>query len=188
MKGRLLPLLVWMWMASAAADSQHDKDIEVKVEVAGETAIVDVSLAIPATRQQVWDVLTDFEHMAAFITNLKESKVISNAGDTRIIYQRGTAKHGPITFPFHSTRELRLTPLDNIQSHLISGSMRKMDGVTKLIVEEGQTRIIYHAESIPGMWIPPVVGKAFIEHETREQFQEIRDEIMRRKQLPVSGS
>jgi len=70
---------------------------------------------------------------------------------------------------------------------LISGNMRKMEGMTKLDDEGEQTRIIYHAESIPGVWIPPVVGKVFIAHESREQFQEMRDEIIRRKQLLVSG-
>ena len=189
MKKHFLLLLMWSFlMTTAFADTQHDKDIEVKVQVAGETVIVDASLVFPATRQQVWAVLTDFGHMAAFISNLKESKVISTSGDTLNIFQRGSAQYGPVTFPFESTRELRLTPFDKIQSHLISGNMRKMEGMTKLVDEGGQTRIIYHAESIPGVWIPPIVGKVFIAHETREQFQEMRDEIIRRKQLLVSGS
>jgi hypothetical protein len=75
-----------------------------------------------------------------------------------------------------------LTPFDKIQSHMISGNMRKMEGRTQLVDEGAQTRIIYHTDSIPGVWIPPIVGKVFIEHEIREQFQQIRDEIIRRKQ------
>ena len=188
MKKLFLLLLVWLLMAGAYADPQHDKDIEVKVQVAGETVVVDVNLLVSATRQQVWAVLTDFGHMAVFISNLKESKVISTSGDTLNIFQRGSAQYGPVTFPFESTRELRLTPFDKIQSHLISGNMRKMEGVTKLFDEGEKTRIIYHAESIPGVWIPPIVGKVFIAHESREQFQQMRDEIIRRKQLLVSGS
>jgi len=34
---------------------------------------------------------------------------------------------------------------------------------------------------VPKAWIPPIVGRGFIEHETREQFSEFRAEIMRRK-------
>jgi predicted oxidoreductase len=42
------------------------------------------------------------------------------------------------------------------------------------------------ADVVPGVWIPPVLGKVFIEHETFEQFQEIRDEILKRKQAETN--
>lgn len=189
MKKTFFLLLIWsaLFMAAAFADPLQNEGIEVKVQVVGENVIVDLSLVIPATRQQVWAVLTDFDHMAGFISNLKESKVVSSLADTTKVFQRGSAKYGPISFPFESTREMQLTPFDKIRSHMISGNMRKMEGTTQLVDEGAQTRIIYHTDSIPGVWIPPVVGKIFIEHEIREQFQQIQDEIIRRKQMPGQG-
>ena len=182
-------LFVWqaLFMAMVLAGPRQDEDIEVKVQITGENVIVDLSLVVPASRQEVWAVLTDFEHMAGFISNLKESKVIGISGDTLKIFQRGSAKYGPISFPFESTREMQLTPFGNIQSHMISGNMHKMEGTTQLADEGGQTRIIYHTDTIPGVWIPPLVGKIFIEHETREQFQEMRKEIIRRKHVSASS-
>ncbi len=189
MKKTFFLLLMWplLFMAAAFADTQQGEDIEVKVEVAGENVSVDLSLVVPATRQEVWAVLTDFDHMAEFISNLKESRVVSSSADTKKVFQRGSAKYGPIKFPFESTREMRLDPFDKIRSHMISGSMRKMEGTTQLVDEGAQTRVIYHTDSIPGVWIPPVIGKTFIEHEIREQFQEMRNEIIKRKQVPAPG-
>lgn len=187
MKKYFLLLLVWLSIGGVFAEPQSDKDIEVAVQINGETVVVDASFVVPATRQQVWAVLTDFGNMASFVSNLKESKIIGASGDTLNIFQRGTAQYGPITFPFESTRELRLTPFGVIRSRLISGNMRKMEGLTKLAEEGEQTRVTYHAESIPGVWIPPVLGKVFIAHETREQFREMRDEIIKRKQPSLSG-
>ncbi len=189
MKKTSFLLLVWsaLFMATALADPRQDKDIEVKVKIAGENVIVDLTLVVPATRQEVWAVLTDFEHMADFVSNLKESKVVSVSGDTLKIFQRGSAMYGPISFPFESTREIRLTPFDKIQSHMISGNMRKMEGTTQLVDEGGQTRIIYHTDTIQEVWIPPVAGKIFIEHEIREQFHEMRNEIIKRKRALASS-
>lgn len=185
---RISPLLfLCLLMSPVFADPQPREDIEVKVQVNGENVTVDLSLVVPATRQQVWAVLTDFGRMADFVSSLKESRVISVAEDTVIILQRGSAKYGPVSFPFESTREMRLTPFDEIRSRLISGNMRKMEGTTRLVDEGAQTRIIYHADSIPGVWIPPIVGKAFIEHETREQFREMRNEIIMRKNTINQG-
>ncbi len=177
----ILSLCLIQFMASAAvAEQLQDEDIDVKVQVKGDNVIVDLNLVIAGTRQDVWDVLTDFEHMANFVSNLKESKVLSNSGETLTVYQRGAANYGPINFPFESTREIRLTPMDKIQSHLVSGNMSKMEGVTQLTEEGGQTRVQFHTESIPGVWLPPIAGRVFIEHETRAQFQEIRNEIIKR--------
>ena len=184
-----LLLLIWLllFMAAAHAEPQQGEDIEVKVQVIGENVIVDLSMVVQATRQEVWGVLTDFDHMAGFITNLKESRVLSTSADTMKVFQRGSASYGPIKFPFESTREMRLDPFDKIQSHMISGNMRKMEGTTQLADEGAQTRIIYHTDSIPGVWIPPLIGKSFIEHETREQFREMRNEIIKRKQVTRQG-
>jgi carbon monoxide dehydrogenase subunit G len=179
---RFLPIMaaVLVFKTTFAAPLPNE-DIEVKVQITGENVIVDLSLVVAATRQQVWEVLTDFEHMSSFVPNLKESKVIGTSGSELKVFQRGSASYGPIDFPFESTREIRLTHFEKIQSHMISGNVRKMDGITELVEEGDNTRIVYHTDSVPGCWIPPIAGRHFIEHETREQFQELRDEILRRK-------
>jgi carbon monoxide dehydrogenase subunit G len=185
MKKISLLLLIWsaLFMQIAMAEPAVDEDIEVKVKIAGESVTVDLSLVVPATRQEVWSVLTDFGHMADFVSNLKESRVISTSGNTLKIFQRGVATYGPINFPFESTREIRLTPFDKIKSHMISGNMRKMEGMTRLVDEGGQTRIIYHTDTIQEVWVPPLAGNLFIEHEIREQFKEMINEIMKRKRV-----
>jgi uncharacterized membrane protein len=179
----LLGLLVWCVFVNtqAAAEALNDKNIVIKIEINGQNVIVDANLTVNATRRQVWDVLTDFEHMSQFISNLKESTVLERTADKVKIAQRGAANFGPVSFSFESTREIQLTPYDKIRSHMISGNLRKLEGMTQLVDEETQTRIVYHTDSIPGVWIPPLVGKIFIEHEVREQFQEMLDEIGRRK-------
>ena len=176
-------LFVWsvLFTAGPLADSLEGKDIEVQVNMAGENIIIDLNFAVQATRQEVWDVLIDFENMADFVSNLKESKVVSVSKDKFTIFQRGAATYGPVSFPFESTREVRLIPHRKIGTHLISGNMRKLEGITHLIDDGRQTRVIHRTDAIPKVWIPAAVGKIFIEHEMREQFNEMRNEIIRRK-------
>jgi hypothetical protein len=151
----------------------------------GENIIIDLNFAVPATRQEVWDVLIDFDHMADFVSNLKESRVVSISKDSFTIFQRGAATYGPVDFPFESTREVRLIPYHKIRTSLISGNMRKLEGTTHLIEDGGQTRVIHRTDAIPKVWIPETVGKIFIEHEMREQFNEMRNEIIRRKRASL---
>ena len=164
------------------------QEVEVRVQIDGANVTIDLSLVVPATRQQVWAVLTDYGHMAGFVSNLKESKVLSASGSTLKVYQRGAASYALIDFPFESTRDIQLTPFEKIQSHMVSGNMQKMEGLTQLVEEGGGTRIIYHADSIPGHWLPPFGAQTFIEHETRAQFEQMRDEILKRKASAVAQS
>jgi hypothetical protein len=59
--------------------------------------------------------------------------------------------------------------------------MKKFEGITRLLPDGSTTRILYRAEATPIDWVPPILGRAFIEHETRKQFLEFRREILRRK-------
>jgi carbon monoxide dehydrogenase subunit G len=180
-------MLLSLFQAQAFSDSGDDKDIEVKIQISGEEVVVDVSFLVPATQQEVWAVMTDFDHMASFISNVQSSRVIDRSGNILHIAQQGKAQHGPLSFAFNSVREIRLSPFDRIQSHLVSGKMRKLEGDTQFRVDGSVTRVSYHGDSIPGVWIPPIVGKIFIENELREQFHDIRNEVNRRKRAASIG-
>jgi hypothetical protein len=165
----------------ARADSEQDKNPAVTVRESDGVIIVDVALSVPATRQESWRVLTDFDHMAQFISTLQSSKVIARSGDKVQVAQQGHASHGPLSFTFDSVREITLKPYEEIRSRIISGSMKKLDGVTHLATDDAGTRIVYHGESISGAWVPPGIGPALIENEIRGQYDEMRKEILRRK-------
>ncbi|MFH1027060.1 MAG: SRPBCC family protein [Pseudomonadota bacterium] len=182
MKTLLMLVLLGFLCVPAYADSPNDKDIEVKVYLDGEDVMIDANFTVPASIHQVWDVLTDFDHMAGFISNLQSSKITESSGTVVQVSQKGVAKHAMMIFPFESVREIHLFPYEKILSHMVSGTMQKMEGETRLIGEGDQTRVVYHADVVPGGWIPAVMGKVFIEHEIREQFREFRYKILKRKQ------
>lgn len=158
-----------------------DGDIEVRVQVEGGVVRVAASLRVDAEPAETWAVMTDFDRMANFISNLKSSRVVSRSGNALVVAQAGQAGVGPLTFKFESTREIRLWPFEGVQSRMLKGNMERFEGITRFVPEAGGTRILYQSESVPGKWIPPVVGPKVIERETREQLSEFRAEILRRK-------
>lgn len=177
-------LLCWVLYSAvnpSLADEQSMQDINVNVSFENKVVVLDATFTVNANIDQVWDVLTDFDHATHFISNLQESKILETRDNVFKVEQKGLAKYGLLSFKFESTREIHVTPKSEIQTHLLSGTMHKFDGSMKLKSEGDVTEVVYHSESIPGVWIPPLVGKHFIEHETQEQFSEIRQEVMRRR-------
>jgi len=182
MPRRLLVLLCALcWGMPACAASEDDRDIVVAVQVDGDAVRVDADFTVRATPREVWATMTDFAHLADFISNLRSSQVLSHSGDVYTVAQKGIASAGLLSFEFDSVREVRLKPYEQIDSRMLSGNMKKFEGLTRLTAEGDVTRIVYHSDAVSAVWIPPLIGRAFIVGETREQFAEMRREILRRK-------
>ena len=168
-------------LPAARATQADDGDIAVDVEIVGRLVRITSSLYVAASPGETWAVLTDYDHATAFISGLEISRVEAREGDVLYVHQKGEVKHGPLSFSFDSTRRVRLTPFEKMESHLVTGTMKKLDATTLLKSEGTGTRISDYRETIPNFWIPPVVGRLFIEHDTRQNFAELRGEILRRK-------
>lgn len=169
-----------MGQAPARLEASEASDIVVHVTKHGETIVVDVEMAVQRPPLAVWDVLTDYDHMAQFIANVHTSRISDRTGNKLIVAQQSSTAFGLLKFTFDNVREVELVPHSEIHSKLISGDMKSSAFTTRLVPEGGITRVFNHGEFIPTMWVPPVVGTAFIESETRRQFLELRNEMMRR--------
>lgn len=168
------------------ASERRDKEIEVKVQNDGGRILVYVTFVVPVRPQQAWSVLTDFENIPNFISGVQTSKVTGGVGNNLQVSQRAVTQFGLFTFSFDSIREVNLSPFNKIQERMLSGNMQKMEETTILLPEGDQTRIVYQADIVPGLWILRFAGKFFIENEAREQFQQIKNEMLRRSRVLAS--
>jgi hypothetical protein len=156
------------------------EDIVVEVQKNGNEIAVRVDCPVKAPLPVVWDVLTDYDHMAGFITNLQESAVRSRDGDTLQVFQKGRASRGLLSFSFENLREIRLMPYREIRSRLISGDLQSSEFTTSVVDNGSEIHIHNSGRFVPNVWVPPLIGPSIIEAETRKQFDELRAEILRR--------
>jgi uncharacterized protein YndB with AHSA1/START domain len=168
------------WPPASARAAGDTSDIVVHARKDGATILVEVDCPVDAPRAAVWDVLTDYDHMAKFVSNLEVSAVRMRMGDRLQVHQKGKASRGPLTFPFESVREIELVPQTEIRSKMISGDTMPASFTTRIEAAGNKLHVVHTGTYTPSMWVPPVVGPALIEMETRKQYGEIRDEIVRR--------
>jgi uncharacterized protein YndB with AHSA1/START domain len=179
-------LCLFAFHGVALADDPQDT-AQVKVQKDGDSVIIDLTVTIPATPQETWDVLTDFDHMTQFIGSLQSSKITEKNGNHWKVEQKGQSSHAGFSFAFESVREVELKPFETIKSHLVSGTLKKHEGFTQLFPSGSGTRIVYHAESITSLWVPPLVGPSLVESDVRKQFQDMETEILKRKNSAKNG-
>jgi hypothetical protein len=176
-----LVLLIAAAGVSPAQDFGDEAPIAVKAAKANEHIVVDVHMTVNATPEEVWTVLTDYDHMTSFLVGFQESRIVSRDGDRLQVFQKGKESYGIFSFDFDNLRSVELTPFKRIVSHLISGNLRQSDGETQLLERGQATVIVYHGDFVPNVTFPPLLGMAAVESQTRKQFEEIRAEIERRK-------
>jgi hypothetical protein len=180
-----LPPLVLALFCLFASQAKADADpaIEVDVRMQGREVFVDVNFHLRATPQEAWAVMTDYDHATAFISKLEKSVILSRTGEMLLVSQKGSVGFGPFSVPIETVTEVHLTPYETMQTRMVSGNMKKNESTTRLIADASGTRVAYHLESIPDVWIPPLIGRAIVEFETRARFRQLVEEILRRKAM-----
>jgi ribosome-associated toxin RatA of RatAB toxin-antitoxin module len=178
MRINALPFALLVLLAPAPAAAAEE--IAVRVERHGESVVVDVEALMPGPLGDAWAVFTDYENMAAFISNLTASKVLARDGHTLEVMQSGHTKVGFLTFGFEAVRAVELRPMHEIRSTLVSGDFKAYASTTSLAPANGGTQVRHHGEYVPKKWLPPLIGPAVIERETKKQYQEFAAEIERR--------
>ena len=183
----LLILLLGVFAPAVLAQAPPDNEIQITIEKIGQVSVVDVSASVAATPQQTWAVLTDWDNLTGFMTNIKASRIVARSGDTVRVKQTVRAQVWPFSFDIELDREIELFPYERMQFRLLGGDFDKMDGTVRLVADPSGTRIMSHIETIPRFWIPPLIGTLVIERETRDQFRQIIDEIARRAAAETAG-
>jgi len=159
-----------------------DDDIIVHAKKEGPEIVVEVDCPVRAPLLAVWDVLTDYDNMSRFISNLQYSGIQGRVDNVLKVRQYGKATRGSLTITFDNVREVELRPFTEVRSRLISGDLKASVFTTRLVDVDGLVHIVNSGRYTPKIWVPPVIGPALIEAETRKQFGEIRTEILRRSE------
>jgi carbon monoxide dehydrogenase subunit G len=173
----ILAALVLLSGANAPAESPIRS---VNVVADSDRYVADVVMFAPVPPNVAWDVLVDFDHMARWVPNVRESKVIARAGNTLTVEQRGVARFGIVSFPYDSVRQIQLDPHKTVRATQIKGSMRQLESLMTLAADGTGTRLTYHLEMIPNALAAIVLSKEFIKHELSQQFTAIIEEMIRR--------
>lgn len=160
-----------------AADSPI-RSIDVTYD--GETYVLNAVMFAPVAQAVAWEVLTDFDHMAGWVPNVTESKVLKRDDASITVEQRGVAKYGALSFPYDTERKLDLKPKATIDSTQIKGSLRRVVSTMMLEPDGKGTRLTYHLEIVPSLLAGALLSKEFVQHEISEQFTAIIAEMVRR--------
>lgn len=152
------------WNASAAQGQPAAPALDLTVQQIdgvdrGNAYRIASSGTVAASQAVAWRVLTDYDHLADVVPNLKSARVLARDGDKVIVEQVGAARF--LLF----SRNIRLVVLvheqapNKIDVSLLEGDMKVYRCSWELIpLPSGGTRVLYHATIEPGFYVPGLIG------------------------------
>jgi carbon monoxide dehydrogenase subunit G len=155
--------------------------IAVHVERDGATFVIEATLSVAADIDEVWEVLTDFDHMAQILSSVDASRVTKREGNHVEVVQKSHGNVGPVRISQDSVRDEELTPKREIRSRQVKGDSKASDFTTSIAEEDGVSKITVHGKFVTGGLAASVVTVEAVEAHTRRNYQELLEEILRRK-------
>jgi ribosome-associated toxin RatA of RatAB toxin-antitoxin module len=153
-----------------------DEGVQVRAE-----AQLDAPVAI------VWQVLTDYERLPAFIPGVSKSVVRERRGNQVILEQSGEARFFVFSFPVEVTYEVTETPESSVSCRALSGNLKRMTG--RYDIEPaggGSVRLRYSGFVDPDFNVPDILEAAALRSMVEEQFTALVSEIERRAAAPAA--
>jgi carbon monoxide dehydrogenase subunit G len=177
---RTLPNLLAALFTLQAAVALGADDLWVDVDRNGASFAVRAEATVLAPISTVWQVLTDYDHLARFIPGLSRSVVQLRSANRVVVEQQGEARFLVFSYPIEVRLEVLESPTDSIVSRAIEGNLKRMNGRYELRNSGGGVQLRYSGELEPGFGLPPIIGTLAVRTMVEQQFGAMVAEIERR--------
>jgi carbon monoxide dehydrogenase subunit G len=176
----LLAAILTLQIAVAAAAD----DVSVDVDRNGRRFAIQASATIAAPVAVVWEVLTDYDHLARFIPGLSLSSVNLRSGNRVQLEQKGEARFFVFSYPIEVVLEVVESPRSSVSSRAVGGNLRRMSGRYDVKNSGSGVSLRYTGELEPDFELPPIIGTLAVRSMVEEQFGAMVAEIERRAAAP----
>jgi ribosome-associated toxin RatA of RatAB toxin-antitoxin module len=157
--------------------------IETQIERQGEYITVNASALMQVDARIAWEVLSDYDHLARFIPDMKSSRVVSRDGNRVRVEQKGDFGFFFYRQPVEVILEVVEEPRRRIDARRISGNIRDLETRYELDASDAGVKLDYVGRFIPDFSVPPFFGMAMVRRVIERRFRSMVEEIVRRDAL-----
>jgi carbon monoxide dehydrogenase subunit G len=169
--------------AQSTARSAAAQEIAVEIAREGEFIAVRASAELKANPRIAWEVLTDYDHLAEFIPDIRSSRIVQRNPDGLLVEQKGEFGFFFFRQPIEVTMAVSEQPPRRIFARAVAGNMKDMEGSYELQATEAGVRLGYSGRFVPGFFVPPLIGMPLVRRSLERRFRAMVEEIERRGAL-----
>ncbi|MGJ7509228.1 SRPBCC family protein [Variovorax sp. GT1P44] len=175
-----LGLMLALALGGTAATAQQAR-VDTRGE--GDSIHVTASAEMQADPRTVWNVITDYDHLAEFIPYVRSSRVLRRDGDRVLVEQTGEFTFLFFRQPVRTKLTVVESPPRRVTARAVggSGNLREMEGSYAVeSLPAGTVRLTYAGRLVPDFAVPPLIGRMVVRNVFANQFNAMVGEILRR--------
>lgn len=156
--------------------------VDVTGDGKGEGITIQASADVEADPRTVWNVITDYDHLARFIPFMRSSRVVQRDEQRVIVEQAGELDAILFKQPLYVTLSVVESAPGRVLARAVGGNVKEMEGL--YVVERlpsGYTRLSYSGRVVPDFAVPPVIGRIAMRSVMERQFDAMVGEILSRE-------
>jgi carbon monoxide dehydrogenase subunit G len=166
-------------LAPAAAPA----DVSIRTAREGDFVTVSASAVMRVDPRIAWAVLSDYDHLARFIPDVKSSRVVSRDGNKLRVEQTGEVGFIFFKQPVAVLLEVHEEPQRRITARGIEGNVKGLESYYELHASGPEVRLDYGGRFDPDFAIPPLIGMPMLRRVIERRFRAMVEEIQRRDAL-----
>jgi len=151
---------------------------------------VEISMQVDAPIETVWQVITDYQHAAQFISNLKSSTETPLGPNSLQVAQVGRVGWGGLNVDIQTVYKVSLNPIEKkITNVSVGGDLRTVNMSTQLQTKaNGGTLLLHTLITDPGPWAPLRMTEALLKRQAFQGFEDLRREILKRASVNANAN
>ena len=173
-------VLAAAWSVPCLAQAQ---DLSIRTAREGEFVTISASAVMRVDPHIVWAVLSDYDHLAKFIPDMKSSRVISRHGNVVRVEQTGDIGFLFFKEPVNVILEVHEEPPSRITARGVEGNISALETRYDLHSSEAGVKLDYTGRFVPAFAIPPLIGMPIVNKLIERRFRAMVNEIQRRDDL-----
>lgn len=148
---------------------------------------VDVKLSIEAPVETVWQVITDYQNAASFITNLKSSTQTTTGPNSLLVTQVGKVGWHYLNVEIKTIYQVSLNPTEKkIKNVAVGGDLKTVTMFTQLTPKaNGGSVLTYTLVTDPGPWAPLPFTEELLKRQANQGFTDLSREILKRASVTM---
>jgi carbon monoxide dehydrogenase subunit G len=158
-------------------------EVSIRTARDGEFVTVSASAVMKVDQHVAWTVLSDYDHLASFIPDMKSSRVVSRDGDSLRVEQKGDMGFFFYKEPVDMLLEVHEEPPTRITARGIEGNIKGLQTRYELQPSGSGVKLVYTGRFVPDFSIPPLIGMPLMNRLIERRFRAMVDEIQRRDAL-----
>ena len=181
------PVVLIAAFALAAAHSlprsAAAQEISIHTARDGDFVMVSASAVMQVDLRIAWEVVSDYDHLAQFIPDMKSSRVVSRNGNSVRVEQKGEIGFFFYRQPVDVVLEVLEQPPRRITARSVEGNIRDLETRYELQATDSGVKLGYAGRFDPEFSLPPLIGMPILRRIVERRFRAMVEEILRRDAL-----